>query len=183
MRCGTLALGVLIYVLTALVLELYWMRNATDHRTIASVPPGFSSMPHLAKVEQPPPPSPPALVTATTKEGEGRRGGKSLPAAQRVDPVPPLPPTMLQPPLADTVASSKVETAVEVKSSEATPRATRARGECWKLPQPFFSAPFDRAMASVVHTRPDEKDAEWKTPGPLQDIAQVRSYLHPSHIE
>ena len=175
MRCGTCAAGVLIYVLTALALELYWMRSTTtDRRQMASIPAGLTSLPVQA-VRQPTaeptltvqshPPSPAAESKSRHGSRKGRRRPKPVPP-----PPPPSPELALLPPMADTAwhAPSVIEASSLAKRLEYSAGPSSGAG-CWKLPQPFHAPPFDAAMGSVVHTKPARDGA---IPGPLRDIKQ-----------
>lgn len=81
--------------------------------------------------------------------------------------------TYTNPPGGSTASASSVPqttSAPEVMNAAAGTAAHASHtSNCWKIPTPFLSAPFDVGLASVVWTR-SEAEADDRLPGPLKDV-------------
>ena len=160
MRCSWIAGALLIYALTATVLELYWMTRTTKVVTVIAATTAASEssdLPHLPHLDPllnlvppptppPPPPSmsPPPSIAATRPVG---RRGKHNSIGRDARPA--------------TGGGAGAVTPQRFEPSS----ATRAGGRCWPVPRPFFEPPFDEALASVVWSKPMPTKH-----GPLEDI-------------
>ena len=151
MRCSTYLAPVAIYLVTATLLELYWMRNAA-----------------------------PGTLSPPVREDSSTLKAATQPAANQHMESPPPPPPLPPPPS----PFPKHKASIPKRSSRMDPPSPRqyagashaaakaeslpaAGGSCWPLPRPFFEAPFNASMASVVWTRP--LDTEF---GPLDDVPE-----------
>ena len=148
MRCAQCAVALLVYVATATVLELYWMRDRQLTAPSSVVTPGSSNtrwtivpLPRQGPAVSPPPPPPPppshdpALQTRSVDISEA--------AFEAIRPV-----------IANTARVNDGYSAVKTSSSNARTTAAHSGTPCWEVPRPFFEPPFDESFASVLWTKP-----------------------------
>ena len=186
-RCGQCAIALLVYVLTATLLELYWMHPGTQYSVVvaseaARATDAAVALPAVAPAQQgialpkefsPPPPSPPSDATSPifdardaekenaepSKHARKKKKKKKKKIVQeRWTPTDSTPPSPPPPPL-DAASAAAIAIAL-------APKARASADKCWKTPRPFFEPPFDEAFASVVWAKPTTP-----TNGPLEDIA------------
>ena len=153
MRCATCAAGLLVYVVTATVLELYWM--STQQRA-ALVPVATAEMPmpwvQPAALQpeasqrvalqpealvppptwpSPPPPSPSPAASPAPPKNRKRKGKRKATADES-----------LKLPLAESGLIAPIASKAGAPGSK-----RRWEGGCWPMPRPFFEPPFDEALA------------------------------------
>ena len=159
-------MALLVYVMTATALELYWMHPSVQQFVALSMPPPTTA---LMKMMPPPPPlaalplsaQSPLIEHRSAFRHAGTPKGRSESANETSRP------TTVPDTLSATSAAATAATA---------PLHTRSQGlrdakACWRTPEPFFEPPFDEGFASVVWARPTSPFN-----GPLEDIpAQERS--------
>ena len=190
--CGrTCATGVLIYVCTALVLEVYWMHplssvldsereEAASHLAVPSMAPTPPPASFLRDAVILPgatgdgvtAPSPPPAKRRRAEHGHHRSErtavtSSSSEATRAATSGLATEAPAVAAPAAATVAPAA--TAVLDRAASTTARAHKPGERCWKMPAPFLTSPFDAGLAAVVWTR-SEEDGTGAVPGPLRDV-------------
>lgn len=173
-RCGQCAIALLVYVITATVLELYWMHPSTEHYTVLSMPPPSHNLPTSYSSPLLPPrvgfsPPPPPPTPSPFEDGHNVNHGRSSAHDARLSSADKS--LANEKAVADAPSTFAATTVVKAPVTLATAASTvRSNGmqhgqRCWKTPKPFFEPPFDEGFASIVWARPTTP-----TNGPLEDI-------------
>ena len=159
-RCAQAALVLLIYVLTATVLELHWMGS----RTTAAPASSYVATPKVELQTE--------ILVSRSAVHELQSSSPPIPASDGLVASPPAPVAHIPDPDASVsirrksrAATTQRPTSSDVQHPSFSSVEQASAAGCWPTPRPFFEAPFNEAFASIVWTRPMSASQ-----GPLEDI-------------